>query len=199
MCVTFKLPKAESDSGATQVSDLWELKVPGNNSTLLETFISYYDKKHYLVICLPRHDRSSENRPKNKSHVKNIQPISLVDDVRKPIAKYELISVVIHSGESMDSGYYYCYARHSQLPSDGNQEEVKQNSAEMWYKFADHQVTQAIFPKDAVKQSNLETVSLLIYRKLDGKEVAVQKTSSPASLLVRIDQDNQRYLQVRSS
>jgi len=174
----------------------------------------------YLVMTLLRFGYS-EGR-----HTKKLSDVSYPLSIQVPVVEravgspdllqcsrtYGLVGVVIHSGLSSDHGHYYCYARHSQLlPDDGNRPVLRTEGdpdtadhfLSSWYMFNDSRVTHASFGdfRNVTRLFNRDTAYLLIYRRVDGdgdaRDAVATEPPLLASLREVIDQDNERYLQVR--
>jgi len=103
--------------------------------------LSFENFPRILVIHLKRFDNYQR---KIKTFIKYDTEIDLTSfkiDKKKEKFKYRLCAVLIHDGNSIDSGHYYCYVK------------VSDNS---WYCFNDHSVQK-------VEESTVLKKNLLIY------------------------------------
>lgn len=128
-----------------------------------------------LSIKIPEETVTSENSPITKGKIYYL--------IHFQEREYSLYAVVMHSGQSIDHGHYYCYARHSELATKGSHNpryvsnECLDDSSQ-WYLFNDSNVALSSFESFSkiTKTFRNDVAYILFYRlKQDSEATPVEK------------------------
>ena len=159
-----------------------------------------YPKTVYIEVHDDGTKTSSHRRSKSKS-----------PGVVK-VEVYALMTVIVHSGLSLDCGHYYCYARHC-IPVDKAKVSTKKRNDDVdfledrWYLFNDCRVSYSTYSSfsNVTKRFAKDTAYVLFYKRINPDVLISKGTTGRAQSLEltlrdelrdAIERDNKAYLQV---
>ena len=128
-----------------------------------------------LIITLQRFSIDSQRSPASKiftevTYDQNLTlpiPYPQISHGSQNCENYTLVSAIVHSGASVDTGHYYAYGRY--VPSSSSS---PTNVDNRWYKLDDNDVKQSSFGtlKDDLNKKHWDTAYVLMYQKMGTKE-----------------------------
>ncbi|XP_042190263.1 ubiquitin carboxyl-terminal hydrolase 35 isoform X2 [Callorhinchus milii] len=139
-----------------------------------------------LVLKLPirvtaKKDKQIVDADTPGHHIKKLRHFA--DNVTYLSLTYDLCCIVVHSGNSSDSGHYYCYARDCVEAESGMGPEVnlenERRSENQWYLYNDTRVSFSSFESvsNVTNHFPKDTAYVLFYRQRAGKHTCLGNES----------------------